>query len=1076
MARKLQSFDELVAKQSVIVADQIKAATDWADSEMDLHIEVERALEGFKKEAKIKFLKGRHNHTIGTGRPDSVYGCVIIEYKKPGEMAERKDAPGNLKVVEQLKRRFYDFRTEERKALNTMFGVGTDGRYFIFLRFRDDKWDEPYPVEVDRYSTQKFLWALYNLGQKGKAFHPNYLALDFGAEHGGLAQRGVKKLYHAIRKTKDPKALVFFDQWKLLFGEVCGYDIDSPSTKIAELGKTYDVGLKPDPAPLLFALQTYYALFIKLLAGEIINFFHKLPSPLKTIINAPSPAKFKHALEQMEEGGMLKLFNIFNFLEGDLFSWYLSAWDEDIEGVVREMVERLDEYNPGTMSEEPEVSRDLLKRLYQELFPKKVRHDLGEYFTPDWLAEHVLNELEYEGDPDKSLLDPACGTGTFLVQAITRIRKWYEDNRENVPYGESELVKKILNNVIGFDLNPLAVMAARTNYLIAIRDLIHYVDRIELPIYLSDSIMVPSEYGELFSSAGEAISQLGVKELPTSVGRFLVPTEIANDRNALARYTEILEKSVSRGDSSNVFIKRCQDEDLPVKEENLHIELYDKLVKLDEDNKNGIWARIIKNYFAPLFIEPVDYIAGNPPWVNYENLSPEYQKITEPVWNYYNLFLEKGWRGRFAKGNADFSMLFTYSCLDNYLKPSGRLGFVITQSVFQAKDSGTGFRRFQINDSHLQIKKVDDMVALKPFEANNRTAAFTIDLTNQSLEYPIEYIEWRLKPKAKVSTDMSLPEVLQETKRENKFAWPIEDKTSPWVILSKGLSADTIHKITRGRRFYRAWKGSDTRGANAIFWLRILKKHNNDFLVENTPDLAKKKANLVQKKVEDDLVYPLLRGKEVSKWRVKPELAILFPHQGEAAIPQDELKRRWPKTYDYLKEFYDFLKSRKMYDLGFRELEFYSLFKTGDFLISPYKVVWKYIASGLICSVVGKKSDSNFADKVIIPDHKLVITSFDEPNEAHYVCALLNSTPARYVVKCYAVKTQISTHVHEFVKVPKYKKSNTIHYRLNELSQQAHELVINNKDCLEVENEIDDLAAKVWHLTKEELRTMKRLI
>lgn len=131
------------------------------------------------------------------------------------------------------------------------------------------------------------------------------------------------------------------------------------------------------------------------------------------------------------------------------------------------MIQKLDEYNPGTFSEDPVQSRDLLKKLYQQLFPKSVRHDLGEYYTPDWLAEHVLNELGYEGDPDKRLLDPACGSGTFLVIAINRIRRWYEANREKCAYDEGELLKKILANVTGFDLNPLAVMAARTNYLVA---------------------------------------------------------------------------------------------------------------------------------------------------------------------------------------------------------------------------------------------------------------------------------------------------------------------------------------------------------------------------------------------------------------------------------------------------------------------------------------------------------------------------------------------------------------------------------------------------------------------------------
>jgi N-6 DNA methylase len=89
-----------------------------------------------------------------------------------------------------------------------------------------------------------------------------------------------------------------------------------------------------------------------------------------------------------------------------------------IEQILRCMMTKLDEYSPGTFSEGPVPSRDLLKKFYPQLFPKSVRRDLGEYYTPDWLAEHVLKKFGYEGDPDKRILDPACGSGTFLVMAI----------------------------------------------------------------------------------------------------------------------------------------------------------------------------------------------------------------------------------------------------------------------------------------------------------------------------------------------------------------------------------------------------------------------------------------------------------------------------------------------------------------------------------------------------------------------------------------------------------------------------------------------------------------------------------
>src|SRR5260370_34190130 len=201
-------------------------------------------------------------------------------------------------------------------------------------------------------------------------------------------------------------------------------------------------------------------------------------------------------------GGIFPQLGVTNFLEVDLFSWYLAVWTEPIQVLVTRMLEKLDEYNPGTIAEDPAESRDLLKKLYQQLFPKSVRHDLGEYYTPDWLAEHVLNELGYDGDPDKRVLDPACGSGTFLVMAINRIRQWYEANREKCSYDEGGLLERIQKNVVGFDLNPLAVMAARTNYLLAVRELLPHVGQLDIPVFLCDSILTPREYGTLFDSHG----------------------------------------------------------------------------------------------------------------------------------------------------------------------------------------------------------------------------------------------------------------------------------------------------------------------------------------------------------------------------------------------------------------------------------------------------------------------------------------------------------------------------------------------------------------------------------------------
>jgi hypothetical protein len=111
---KRESLDDIIGHSAVVLADQIQKAAAWAKSEMDLQIEVAGALKEFARRAKIT-LEGHHNITIATGRPDSVYGSVIIEYKDPNRLAGSRDAAPNQKVIEQIKKRFYDMRREENR-------------------------------------------------------------------------------------------------------------------------------------------------------------------------------------------------------------------------------------------------------------------------------------------------------------------------------------------------------------------------------------------------------------------------------------------------------------------------------------------------------------------------------------------------------------------------------------------------------------------------------------------------------------------------------------------------------------------------------------------------------------------------------------------------------------------------------------------------------------------------------------------------------------------------------------------------------------------------------------------------
>ncbi|MDW8011344.1 MAG: N-6 DNA methylase, partial [Sulfolobales archaeon] len=320
---------------------------------------------------------------------------------------------------------------------------------------------------------------------------------------------------------------------------------------------------------------------------------------------------------------------------------------------------------------EPEYARDLLKRLYQQLVPREVRHNLGEYYTPDWLADLLMDEaglsleaLEKlgEADPLKPLqirvLDPACGSGTFLVRYISRLRTYAREH-----FLEDLLANYLLENVVGYDLNPLAVLTARTNYLLMVADLPKR-GRVEIPVYLADSLMVERKT----TLTGD------VYVLKTIVGEFRLPVSLV-ERGALPKVLSEVLSALRGRYTVEDFRGRVQqvfkDRDLPKSSIDALVELYHKLLKLEEEGKNDVWISVIRNAFAPILKGKFNYVVGNPPWINWENLQEDYRDLSRDLWEHYGIL------GKGAGFKRDLSMLFLARCFDLYLKSDGKLAFLL---------------------------------------------------------------------------------------------------------------------------------------------------------------------------------------------------------------------------------------------------------------------------------------------------------------------------------------------------------------------------------------------------------------
>lgn len=868
----------------------------------------------FLKEKKIGLnLQIRDELTLANGRADTVFNKLILEYKKPQTIKPNNDK--NRKLISQVQGYILDLAKKERFGKERLLGVAFDGNYFLFMRYTK-RWIQDEPVPLNEKSLELFLKNLEKLTSKA-ALIPENLIRDFAIgrdSRNKVAVDCIKAFYNEVNEhgdEEDTREHVFFEQWKIQFAEIHG-SLGQKKIDNKTLFTSYGFSKKEQQnfnvLAFFFALDSYYALLIKLLSYQVVGFY-----TLKDLTGLPlhdwencSSENLRQECEKLEEGGIFQNLGIRNFLEGDLFSWYTQAWNDEIYKAVKQIISHLNDYDPETMEIAPDETRDILKKLYQYLVPKQIRHDLGEYYTPDWLAERCLNQLNYIGDPKHRILDPGCGSGTFPILAIKRAKDYAL--KHDIP--PTEVLKNILRNIHGFDLNPLAVISARTNYMLAIADLLKYRGgEITIPIYLCDSINPPQ------ARIADEMTLFEKKmpyEVKTTVSNFFFSHSTIT-RQRVQELANIMEDCVKSGARKETFLKKVESELKLSKEEYEESELYledtyEQLVKLDQRGINGIWARIIKNAFAPLFVGKFDMVVGNPPWVNWESLPEGYRNETEDLWFKYNLLLKdkKFSRQASAKSKTDLSILMTYVSLDRYLKPRSRLAFVITQTVIKSERGGRGFRRFELpNKIPLKVVHFDDFTSFQPFEgAANRTAAILIN-RDQKTKYPIPYTYW-LKRDSNISSDYSLSEIVERTKRNNWIAEPIDsaDETSPWITGRRKALAVTS-KIRGQSKYYDFCReGSNTRGANGIFWCKKLsKKQNNNVLIANLPQLGRLIVPSLTMEIEGDFLFPLLRGKDIKKWNVECKYWILNvndPGNPAEPFPSDVLQEKFPNTFKYL--------------------------------------------------------------------------------------------------------------------------------------------------------------------------------
>jgi hypothetical protein len=147
------------------------------------------------------------------------------------------------------------------------------------------------------------------------------------------------------------------------------------------------------------------------------------------------------------------------------------------------------------------------------------------------------------------------------------------------------------------------------------------------------------------------------------------------------------------------------------------------------------------------------------------------------------------------------------------------------------------------------------------------------------------------------------------------------------------------------------------------------------------------------------------------------------------------------------------------------------MYNVGPYTFAKYKVCWREVSNDIRAGVAEPPRRKG---KVVVPDHTLIAVDCESHEEAHFVCALLNSSPANFIVRGY-VALHPSPHIMNYIGIPKFNPKDKLHVLLAESSAVCHAAVGSSSDekmaALETAN--DELAAQLWNLSAAELKDIK---
>lgn len=502
------------------------------------------------------------------GRVDALLGRTLIEIKSD---LRREGASAEAQLARYLPER-------ERATAQRYVGLATDGATFIAYEMRDGALVRLTEHEASIPKARSLTAWLEGVIAVRDWLPADALGItnELG-RHSAAFARTLGLLGEAwAALAGDPEALLKRQLWSRHLGFVYGKAIDDDT---------------------LWLQHTYLVILAKAIAAGAMG-------------NAgPSPSDLLSGRHFQEAG-------VHGAVEDDFFAWILQA--PGGEAIVASLAAHAARFDLGS------VDVDLLKVLYESLIDPEQRHDLGEYYTPDWLARKVVRRA-LDDPAEQTCLDPACGSGSFLFHAVRLKREAL--TAAGVPI--AEIADRCCAAIHGFDVHPVAVIFARVTFLLALGPALqNRGGDISLPVYLGDALQWNVTRDAFESDLVIEVPRdprEGKKGAPTL--RF--PLALCAEPALFDSVLTAIHDASDGGRTPDAFVRQLATLGVPVDQrETLRstFTIYDRLRSAGRDH---IWGFVARNLSRPVALSEgarVDVVVGNPPWLSYRFMSASMQE------------------------------------------------------------------------------------------------------------------------------------------------------------------------------------------------------------------------------------------------------------------------------------------------------------------------------------------------------------------------------------------------------------------------------------------------------------------